>query len=94
MLGALQKNYDEADIYINAIKAGVDILLMPNGSRNTIKYIKDAINNNEISIETINNSVLKILEYKYKYFTNYEYLDKSYLGSTEHLEIIKKIKAE
>jgi beta-N-acetylhexosaminidase len=83
---ALTDNYTDEEIYTKAINAGVDLLLMPNGSKNAIEYIK-----NNIDEERINKSVEKILKFKYTYLNNYEYLDSSYLNSSEHQEIINKI---
>ena len=85
-MGALTNNYTDEEIYTMAINAGVDLLLMPNGSKNAIEYIK-----NNISEERINESVKKILTFKYKYLSDYKYLDKSYLGSEEHKSIVSSI---
>lgn len=83
---ALTDNYTNEEIVVKAIDAGVDILLMPEDCNNTIEYIKE-----NISEERINESVKKILYFKYAYLDNYEILDKSYLGSKEHQEVISKI---
>lgn len=83
---ALTDNYTHEEIIIKAIEAGVDILLMPEDVDNTIKYIKE-----NISEERINESVKKILEFKYRYLNDYKLLDKEYLGSKEHKDIISKI---
>ncbi len=64
---ALTKYYSESDIYINAINAGVDILLNPIDAKNAVKTIKDALNNNQITEDKINESVFKILKLKVKY---------------------------
>lgn len=85
-MGALTKNYSDEEIYTKAIEAGVDLLLMPNGSRNAINYIKKNIRE-----DRVNESVKKILTFKYTYLDKYEYLDNSYLNSKEHQEIINKI---
>jgi beta-N-acetylhexosaminidase len=85
-MGALTKNYTDEEIYTKTINAGTDLLLMPNGSKKTIEYIKK-----NISEERINKSVEKILKFKYTYLTNYETLDKSYLNSQEHQAVINKI---
>ena len=74
---SLTDNYSDKEIYTMAINAGVDLLLMPNGSKNAIKYIKEAIDDEEIDINTINESVRKILTYKYSNIKE-NYLDKSY----------------
>ena len=39
-MGALTKNYTQEEIIINAIKAGVDLLLMPGSSKATISTVK------------------------------------------------------
>ena len=85
-MGALTKNYTDEEIYTKTINAGTDLLLMPNGSKQTIEYIKK-----NVSEERINKSVEKILRFKYTYLTNYETLDKSYLNSKEHQDVIEKI---
>jgi beta-N-acetylhexosaminidase len=85
-MGALTDTYTDEEIYTKAIEAGVDLLLMPNGSRKAIEYIKKNIDE-----ERINKSVKKILTFKYSYLSNYEYLDSSYLNSDEQQEIINKI---
>lgn len=85
-MGALTKNYSYEEIYTKAIDAGVDLLLMPNGSKNAINIIKNKINE-----DRINESVKKILTFKYTYLDKDNTLDKSYLGSSEHQTIIDKI---
>ena len=85
-MGALTKKYTDEEIYTKTINAGVDLLLMPNGSKKAIEYIKK-----NISEERINKSVEKILKFKYTYLKDYKTLDKSYLNSKEHQDIISKI---
>ncbi len=83
-------NYSDKEIYTMAINAGVDLLLMPNGSKNAIKYIKEAIDDEEIDINTINESVRKILTYKYSNIKE-NYLDKSYLNKNEYSNVLNQI---
>lgn len=83
---ALTNSYTAEEIVTKAVEAGVDILLMPGDVKSTIDYVK-----NNISVERIEESVKKILIFKYKYLSNYELLDREYLGSEEHKEIISKI---
>lgn len=83
---ALTDNYSEEEIYIKAVEAGCDLLLMPEDSAKAVEIIK-----NNISVERIDQSVRKILNYKYKYLDADNTLDSSYLGSTEHKEIISQI---
>lgn len=90
-MGALTKNYTEEEIYVNAINAGVDILLMADFDTETVEIIKENIKNRTIKMEEIDDSVKKILELKYdKLFIPNNYT-KEYLGNTSHQEIISKI---
>lgn len=89
---ALTNDYSVKEIYVNAINAGVDILLMPSPSRDAIKLIKEAVVNKELTEEQINQSVEKILRLKYKEFQTENKYTKEYLGSEEHQEIISRIK--
>ena len=86
-MGALTNDYTDEEIYTKAINAGVDLLLMPNGSKKTISLIKK-----NIKEERIDESVRKILTFKYKYLQVDNYLDKKYLNSEEHQNIISQIK--
>ena len=88
---ALTNNYTYKQIYIMAINAGVDLLLMPNDLQKAIDYIKEAIINKEIDENTINESVYKILKYKNNNIKN-NYLDKSYLNKKEYENILRQIK--
>lgn len=87
---SLTNNYSDKEIYTMAINAGVDLLLMPNGSKNAIKYIKEAIDDEEININIINESVRKILTYKYSNIKE-NYLDKSYLNKSEYSNVLNQI---
>ena len=87
---SLTNNYSDKEIYTMAINAGVDLLLMPNGSKNAIKYIKEAIDDEEININIINESVRKILTYKYSNIKE-NYLDKSYLNKNEYSNVLNQI---
>ena len=87
---SLTDNYSDKEIYTMAINAGVDLLLMPNGSKNAIKYIKEAIDDEEIDINTINESVRKILTYKYSNIKE-NYLYKSYLNKSEYSNVLNQI---
>lgn len=87
-MGAVTKNYDSSDIYIMAINAGIDILLMP--ELNAVDIIKNAVSEGKISIDRINESVKKILTYKNKYIKE-KYLDASYLNKEEYNDVLDKI---
>lgn len=83
---ALTDNYSYKEIYIKAIEAGCDILLMPHNSARAVKIIKE-----NISEERIDESVKRILMFKYENFENYQTLDETYLGCDSHQKIISKI---
>lgn len=85
-MGALTNNYSTEEIITKSINAGCDLLLMPSSSKKSIEIIK-----NNISEERINESVRKILIFKYTYLNKDNLLDKSYLGSVEHKNIVKDI---
>ena len=52
------------NVYVEAVKAGNDLLITSDYEK-TYDDIMNALNNNEIDIETINNSVLRVLAFKY-----------------------------
>ena len=83
---ALTDNYTNQEIIRLAINAGVDLLLMPNNPKEVVKFIQE-----NIAIERIDESVRKILEFKYKYLENIETLDVSYLNLPAYQEIINSI---
>lgn len=87
-MGALTNNYTDEEIYVKAVEAGVDLLLMPSDAKEAIKAIK-----NNISEERIDESVKKILLFKYTYLKD-NVLDESYLNSKAHQEIINEIPVE
>ncbi|MCH8904768.1 MAG: serine hydrolase [Bacteroidetes bacterium] len=59
------KYFRAGDIEVRALKAGNDILLMPQSVSKALTAIKKAIEKNEISIEEIDLKVRKILQLKY-----------------------------
>lgn len=59
-MGAISKEYDSATAAIKAIQAGVDIILMPEDYKKAFDAVVEAVKNNEISIERINQSVERI----------------------------------
>ena len=59
--------YDSATAAVMAIKAGADIILMPQNFTLAVEGIKSAVQRGEISQERIDQSVLKILSLKEKY---------------------------
>lgn len=59
--------YGSATAAVMAIKAGVDIILMPQDFNEATEGIKLAVQSGEITEGRINESVLRILELKEKY---------------------------
>lgn len=64
-MGAITENYTSGQAAVLSIKAGVDIILMPNDLNNAVAGVQEAISAGEITEERINESVIKILEKKY-----------------------------
>lgn len=92
-MGALTKNYEEREIYRRAILAGNDLLLMPLSLERAITYIKEDIQKGIISEDRIDESVYKILIFKYREIEEKynEYLPVSYLGSDAHAAVINRV---
>lgn len=90
---ALTNYYSQEEIYVKAVEAGVDILLMPSSSRECLKAIKKAVDEGIITEERIDQSVRKILKLKYENIEeNYNvYLPSSYLNSESHQKVLEKI---
>lgn len=65
-MGAVTTLYSSDELCSKAIKAGADILLMPEDLSSAIEGIENAVLANEISEDIINESVLKILKLKIK----------------------------
>ena len=93
-MGALTNEYTKEEIYINAINAGVDLLLMPDFDKETINIIANAIKNKTIWLEQINDSVAKILSLKYDCLLKKNTYTREYLNSFKHQEIVSKIKEQ
>lgn len=64
---ALSKYYSQEEIYLNAIKAGNDILLMPQDIKLAFETIYNAVNDGVIDENRINQSVMRILSIKFDY---------------------------
>ncbi len=95
-MGAV-KNYWQADeAAVNAMKAGIDIILMPEDIQLAVSGIKKAVESGVLSIRRINESVSRILKLKYKRnilhggIPGADNLDEI-LGNEEHQEIINTI---
>ena len=69
-MGAIIENYDIGEASVKSINAGADIILVCHGYENelnVINSIKNAVKNNIISEERINESDYRILKLKEKY---------------------------
>ncbi|RXM57322.1 beta-N-acetylhexosaminidase [Clostridium tetani] len=69
-MGAITKNFDISNAAIKSINAGTDIILICHGYDNeiyVINSIKEAVKNNIITEDKINESVYRILKLKEKY---------------------------
>jgi len=65
-MGGISKNYSNAFALIETIKAGSDVIIQNNNYKGSIDTIEKAVNDGEISIHRINESVLKVLKMKEK----------------------------
>ncbi len=65
-MGAIANNYTSADSTVEAVKAGVDVVLMPQDFYKSYEALLNAVKNGEISEAQINESVEKILKLKIK----------------------------
>lgn len=64
-MGAIIHNYGTAEATVAAVKAGVDIILMPLNLQVAVDAVIDAVQKGEITVERIDSSVRRILELKY-----------------------------
>ena len=65
-MGAIAKNYSPSETAVLAIKAGCDLLLDPGNLPEAYAAILGAVNSGEISMERLDESVLRILRTKSK----------------------------
>ena len=66
-MGAVTSEYTSAEAAVKAFTAGADIMLMPDDYKAAFKGIRDAVNDGTISMERLNESVLRILTLKEQY---------------------------
>lgn len=65
-MGAIAQHYSTADGTVAAVRAGVDIILMPNNLEEAYTALLTAVQNGKISEQRINESVARILRVKLK----------------------------
>lgn len=66
-MGAVADNYTSAEAAVTAVKAGVDIVLMPQNLDEAFNGVMNAVTDGEISMARLDDSVLRILKMKAKY---------------------------
>lgn len=66
-MGAITQEYSAGEAAVKAIQAGVDIVLMPEDYKEAFEAVKKAVDNSEISMDRIEESVYRILKLKQKY---------------------------
>lgn len=64
MQGVQNNNRFEGDVEIQALLAGVDILLLPGKTENVVRAIKSAVDSGILPIELIDERCLRVLEFK------------------------------
>ncbi|MCX7773073.1 MAG: glycoside hydrolase family 3 protein [Clostridia bacterium] len=96
-MSAISAFYSEEEAVVLAVKAGVDMLLLPKDLHKAYNALLDAVKSGEISEERINESVRRILEIKVKYLYNNArpILDpEATLGSQAHRDLADKIRKD
>ena len=63
-MGAITNNYTSAEAAVQAVQAGVDMILMPQDFEDAYQGILSAVNSGTISEDRIDESVRRILEVK------------------------------
>jgi len=65
-MGAIADNYSSADMAVQAVNAGVDIILMPVNFQKAYQAVLDAVKSGDVPEARIDESVRRILRVKYK----------------------------
>ena len=98
-MGGVTKNYADDYAIIEAVKAGCDVIIQNYDIVGSINAIEYAVKNNEISIEQINSSALKMLKMKENAglhlnpFVDLDFMMKT-IGIKEHREASDRISTE
>lgn len=66
-MGAVADNYTSAEAAVTAVKAGVDIVLMPQNLDEAFNGVMNAVTDGEISMARLDESVMRILKLKARY---------------------------
>ena len=65
-MGAIKKNYSDEKSAVLAVKAGADVVLLPNDAKKAIDTIEAAVKSGEITEARIDESVRRLLAAKYR----------------------------
>ena len=97
-MGAIAKNYPIEEATVNAIKAGVDVILIGNNiekQKRAVQSTLEAIDEGKLSEARIEESIKRILKVKDKYLLPYHPADyddvKALVGCREHKEVVDRI---
>jgi len=67
-MGAITKHYSIEEATVKALKAGVDLILLPRDYKKAFHAVEKAIKDGELSMERIDQSVSRILAFKKKIY--------------------------
>ncbi len=95
-MGAIKQYWSADEAAVNALKAGIDIILIPASIYDAVRGIKSALNSGELSMERIDQSLRRILKVKLKHGLFLEGISGaenilSKIGSKEHRDLIDQI---
>lgn len=95
-MGAVTQYYSSGEAAVLAVKAGADMLLMPDDPAEAKRALLAAVKRGEISAARIDESAARILALKKKYglWESKPPADESLLGCAEHLRIAEEISKE
>jgi len=63
-MGAITENYGTGDACVKAVKAGIDMVLMPENLEEAYNAVLEAVKNGEISQERLDDAVSRIIKAK------------------------------
>ena len=88
-MGAILNEYNEEEVVVKAVYAGVDLLLLPQNNDDMFDAFVKAVKNKKIPESLVDKSVKKILKYK-KENIKENYLEKSFLNKEEYDKILNE----
>ena len=92
-MGAVAKHYSSGEAAVRALKAGADMLLMPENPEEAYAAVLKAVRSGEIPESRIEASTKRIMALKEKYgiLAGRALGDESLLGCTKHRQVIEQI---